>query len=140
MRWAGSMAPGNCGAVFTGQAVFFIPAFTAFTRAMLSFLVRPLMVGTEIGGSFAAESLPLVVLDAARRPGVAIAAALDALATVVVAAVEETVGEDPSGDTASPVGAGRASLLAAQAREMSSAQGMSTLMDEYLSNKLLCIS
>ena len=140
MRWAGSMAPGNCGAVFTGQAVFFIPAFTAFTSAMLSFLVRPLMVGTEIGGSFAAESLPLVVLDAARRPGVGIAAALDSLATVVVAAVEETVGEDPSGDTASPVGVGRASLLAAQAREMSSAQGMSTLMDEYLSNKLLCIS
>src|SRR2546423_9557897 len=119
MRWAGSMAPGNCGAVFTGQAVFFIPAFTAFTRAMLSFLVRPFMVGTLIGGSFAAESLPLAVLDAVRRSAVGTAAAL-ALATGVAAAVEETV-EDSSGDTASPTGVGRASLLAAQAREASSA-------------------
>src|SRR2546423_15021552 len=64
MRWAGSMAPGNCGAVFTGQAVFFIPAFTAFTSAMLSFLVRPLMVGTEIGGAFSAASLPPVGVGA----------------------------------------------------------------------------
>ena len=39
----------------------------------------------------------------------------------------------------SPTGVGRASLLAAQATDVISAKGMSTLMDEYLLNQLLGI-
>jgi hypothetical protein len=71
MRRAGRIDPGSGGAVFTGQSVFLRPALTAITRAMLSFLVRPLMVGTVIGGSLsAAESFALcdVVLDALDKP------------------------------------------------------------------------
>src|SRR3954464_5836909 len=67
MRCAGRIDPGSGAAVCTGQAVFFMPALTAITSAMLSFLVRPLTVGTAIGGSTAAESFPFavaVVLDA----------------------------------------------------------------------------
>src|SRR4051812_44974330 len=140
MRWAGRMAPGNCGAVFTGQAVLFIPALTAITSAMLSFLVRPLMVGTVIGGSLAAESLPVAVLDVARGPPIAVAVVGAAFATGITVAPEEAVVDDPSVGTVSPTGVGRASLLAAHAREAISEKVMSTLMDEYLSNKLLCIS
>ena len=71
MRLAGSIAAGNCGAVFTGQSVFFIPALTALTNAMLSFLVRPLTVGTVTGGSLAVESLPrpFVVVDGVAASG-----------------------------------------------------------------------
>jgi hypothetical protein len=48
--------------------VFFIPAFTAFTSAMLSFFVRPLMVGTVIAASLDAESCRADdVLEAAPR-------------------------------------------------------------------------
>src|SRR6476660_6111689 len=106
MRLAGSIAPGSCGAVFTGQAVFFNPALTALTRAMLSFLVRPLMVGTVIGGSFAAESLPVpvAVLDAVPAFTVAAVEAVDEAA--LVSPAEATAGADPSGRT-SPEGFGR---------------------------------
>jgi hypothetical protein len=80
------------------------------------------------------------VLDAVRAPTIGLAVVGDEFATGITVAVEEAVVEDGSGTTASPVGVGRASLLAAQAREAISAKGMSTLMDEYLSNKLLFIS
>lgn len=57
IRFCGRIAPGSGrGAVVTGHSLFANPAFTAATRARLSFFVRPLIVGTEIGGSFA-ESL-----------------------------------------------------------------------------------
>jgi hypothetical protein len=39
--------------------VFFIPTFTAFTSSRLSLFVRPLTVGTVIGGSSAVESFPV---------------------------------------------------------------------------------
>lgn len=131
MRRLGSIAPASWGAVFTGQAVLLSPALTALTRAMLSFLVRPLMVGTVIGGSFAAESfpVPLAVLDAVRTA----VGAVDELATPAAEAVE-----GPSGMT-SPAGVGRASLLA-HAMDTKNAKGMSMPVDECLLNKLRCIS
>src|SRR6476469_1739712 len=113
MRWLGRMAPGSWGAVLTGQAVLLSPALTALTRAMLSFLVRPLMVGTLIGGSFAAESLPvpLAELDAV-PPGTGGIAGWLAATEVMV---DEAAVEVPSGSR-SPDGVGRESLAAAQAR------------------------
>src|ERR1700746_4113834 len=97
MRWLGRMAPGSWGAVFTGQAVLFSPALTALTRAMLSFFVRPLMVGTVIGGSFATESLPapLAELDAVPPGTGGIAGWL----AVTEAMVDEATVEAPSGGT-----------------------------------------
>lgn len=140
MRLAGRIAPGNCGAVLTGHAVFTIPALTALTSAMLSFLVRPFTDGTVIGGSFAVESLPvpLAVLDAV-TPVVVGTGVADELVVPVTPAADATAG-DASGGITSPPGVGRASLLAAQAREAKIAKGMSTLMDEYLLSKLRCIS
>src|SRR4051794_30632536 len=101
MRLAGSIAPGSCVAVLTGQAVFFSPALTALTSAMLSFLVRPLIVGTVIGGFLAAESLPvpLVVLDVVPAFTVAGVEAVDELVALVTPAAEATAGADPSGKT-----------------------------------------
>jgi hypothetical protein len=136
------MAPGSCGAVFTGQAVLFNPALTALTRAMLSFFVRPLIDGTVTGGSLAAESpaVPLAVLDAVTPAGTV--AADDAPETGVELAVD-VAGEAratcvPSGGT-SPTGFGRASLLAAQAMEVEIARALSAVMDKYLSNRALSI-
>jgi hypothetical protein len=105
--------------------VFFMPALTAITRAMLSLVVRPLTVGTVIGGSFAAA--PVVVLDAVRED---VAAGTDAgtveLAPSAVAMVDElTVA------TLSPFGEGRASLLAAQAM-MAMNGPVSSEKDAYL--------
>jgi hypothetical protein len=121
--------------------VLSIPALTALTNAMLSLLVRPLTVGTVIGGSLAVESLPpLAVLDAVPPVTVGIPGLVDELAVPMTLAADATVVVDPSGAIASPAGVGRASLLAAQAREANIANGMSTLMDEYLLNKLRCIS
>src|SRR2546423_5053135 len=96
MRWAGRIACGNCGAVFTGQAVLFNPARTAFTSAMLSFLVRPLTVGTAMSGSFALGSLPLAlpVLEADACVAAAVGV-VDELATGRTAAAATLV--DPCG-------------------------------------------
>src|SRR5450759_4248492 len=107
------MDPGSGGGVFTGQLLFSSPAVTAFTRARLSFLVRPFTEGTVIGGSLAVESLPGLdaVLDAAFGvDGVDEAAP----ATPCGAA---TANGGPAGGISSTPGVGRASLLAAQASE-----------------------
>src|SRR5687767_7119501 len=70
IRRSGRMEPGSGGAVFTGQAVFARPDLTAFTRARLSFFVRPLTDGTVIGGAFTTVSLPTLeaVLEAVFEP------------------------------------------------------------------------
>lgn len=124
MRWLGRIAPGSCGAVFTGHAVLLSPALTALTRAMLSLLVRPLMVGTVIGGSLAEESPAFAVLDAVPAPPAALPvpgaeaeagsdASVDEL-VAPLAVVEASATFVPSGGT-SPFGEECASLLAAQA-------------------------
>jgi len=104
---------------------------------MLSFLVRPFTVGTVIGGSFDVESLPLpeVVLDAVRPVG----GAPEEVVLLATSAADATLAGDAWGGMTSPPGVGRASLLAAQATEAISAKGKSTLIDEYLLNKLLGI-
>ena len=84
-------------------------AMTAATRARLSFFVRPLMVGTLIGGSFAAESLP-VALDVVEA---VVATAGVELATAGVGCAARAVG-GPCGEIVCPAGDGLASLLAAQ--------------------------
>src|SRR5438105_7891351 len=141
MRCAGRIALGNCGAVFTGQAVLLSPARTAFTSAMLSFLVRPLTVGTAMGGTFAVESLPpaLPALEGGSSVAAAPVREVDELATGRMAAAATLVG-DPAGGMTSPPGDGRASLLAAQASDASRTKGTSTLIEEYLRKKLRCIS
>src|SRR5256714_7755103 len=59
--FCGRIEPGSgCGDVFTGQSLLANPALTAATSARLSFFVRPLIVGTASGGSFGAESLPVI--------------------------------------------------------------------------------
>jgi hypothetical protein len=115
MRCAGRIDPGNGGAVFTGQPVLFIPSLTAFTSSRLSLFVRPFTVGTVIGGSFAAESLPVVdgVLDAPRAEPVLAVAEVSApppLATCV-RDVDELAAS--AADSESPSGDGCASLVAA---------------------------
>jgi hypothetical protein len=125
MRRDGRNAPGSCGAVFTGHAVFLRPAFTAATSARLSFLVRPLMVGTITGGSFGAESV--AVLEAVEDPAVAAGAVDDAAAMGAASATSVT-----SGGT-SPAGVGPASLLAAQAIETAK---MTAFRDRYLMSKV----
>jgi len=130
----GRIAAGSWGAVFTGQALFLSPAFTAATSARLSFLVRPLMLGTTTGGSLGAESFaaPVAVLDAVDDPAGA--------ATGVVAGVDEALAptgdasaiEGPSGGT-SPLGDGRVSWLAAHAIERART---TTLADKYLMNNV----
>jgi len=91
------------------------------------------MVGTTTGGSFGAESFaaPVAVLEAVADPGAA---------TGVVAAVDDALAptgdanaiEVPSGGT-SPLGDGRASLLAAHAIERAK---KTTLADKYLMNNV----
>ncbi|PYO80615.1 MAG: hypothetical protein DMD63_00800 [Gemmatimonadetes bacterium] len=104
---------------------------------MLSFLVRPFTDGTVIGGSFDVESLlvPVAVLDAVRP----VAGALEEVVLPATSAADATLAGDAWGGMTSPTGVGRASLLAAQATDVISAKGMSTLMDEYLLNQLLGI-
>jgi hypothetical protein len=105
----------------------------AFTRARLSFFVRPLTDGTVIGGSLAAESFPMLeavleaVLDA---DGAGVAAGVDEAPWLIPWA--EAVGSVPSGGSASTPGAGRPSLLAAQAREPIRANVTSTWIDDGL--------
>src|SRR6185436_1125694 len=133
------MAPGSWGAVFTGQAVLFSPAFTALTRAMLSFLVRPGIDGTVTGGSLGAESLPtpVAVLDAVPVAGtVAVEAELETGVELALGDGEASATCVPSGGT-SPTGFGRPSLLAAQAADAAMVNAPSTLVDRYLSNRTL---
>src|SRR5881275_1043802 len=139
MRCAGRMDPGSGAAVCTGQAVFFMPALTAITRAMLSFLVRPLMVGTAIGGSAAAESLPFVaaVLDAVPRIGAPADEALGVLdATANAGPVDEAVlASLPSWF---PLADARASLPA-QPNPVAS-ERLRSATEEYLLSRIECIS
>src|SRR2546423_1663282 len=110
--FCGRIEPGSgCGAVFTGQSLLANPALTAATSARLSFFVRPLIVGTAIGGSLAAESLPVrfALLDAV------IATDGVELATATGAGWAASVVRGPCGGIASPVGDCRASFVAAQA-------------------------
>src|SRR5437868_15334762 len=137
------MASGSGGAVCTGQAVLCIPARTALTRAMLSFFVRPLTVGTVSGGSFDVESLPLPVamLDDVRPVEGWLAGVVDELGLFGTSAAAATpVGASRSGGITPPVGDGRASLLAAQATDAINAKGISRVRGEYLLIKLLRIS
>jgi hypothetical protein len=136
IRRAGRIEPGSGGAVFTGHAVFSKPALTAFTRARLSFFVRPLTEGTVIGGAFGAESVSTLegVLEAVfggAGPSVG---------------VEDVAGVTPWGEAAtamnppvempSAAAAERVSLLATQAREARRVREINTVIDEYLSNKV----
>jgi len=117
---------------------------------MLSFLVRPLTVGTVIGGSLAAvESLaPLAapVLDAARPGPVVVAdraaavptAGSEALETCTAGVVED-VARIPSVGIWFSFADGRASLLAAQPIQVAAAR-TSELMVVYLTNEFECIS
>src|SRR4051812_37202369 len=141
MRWDGRMACGSWGAVFTGHSLFFSPALTALTSARLSFFVRPLIVGTVTGGSFAAESLaPALVLDAATpdAPGAPAPTVVDGVVDAF-ALGEASATWVPSGGT-SPAGEGRASLPAAHPRDTNSANGIRPVEAESLLNRLLCIS
>jgi hypothetical protein len=87
-----------------------------------------------IGGSFAVESFS--TLEAVLE------AVFDFLRLSI--GVDEAAGStrwgeaatDPSIEMASDPGAGPASLLAAQAREARRAKESSTVIDEYLSNKV----
>ena len=133
IRRPGRIEPGSGGAVFTGQSGLVSPALIAFTRARLSFFVRPLTDGTVIGGALATESLP--------RLEAVLEAELDAEGAGVTAGVDEAlwlmpwaeaVGSVPSGGMPSIPGAGRPSLLAAQARDPIRANAMSTGIDDDL--------
>src|SRR5438045_6611827 len=136
MRWDGRMACGSWGAVFTGHSLFFSPAFTALTSARLSFFVRPLIVGTVIGGSFAAESFvaPVAVLDAARPVAVPVDATPAEAVDDAVVAGDASATWVPSGGT-SPEGDGRASLLAAQATDAEADARIRALTEKNLLNK-----
>jgi hypothetical protein len=133
--------------------VFFIPTLTAFTSSRLSLLVRPLTVGTVTGGSLAAESFPMrdAVLDevfpleivapatGAEAPfdGM-LALAADPVRTAACEVEDAAVGESLGID--SPVGDGRASLLAAQASEATSAKDAITEIELDLLDKISDIS
>src|ERR1700680_748183 len=131
IRRAGRMDPGSGGGVFTGQLVFCSPAVTAFTSARLSFLVRPFTEGTVIGGSLAAESLPIVdaVLEAVA--GVSGADGVEEAAPATPCCAAAASG-GPAGGISAPPGVGRASLLAAQASEAMRANGRSMGIDDDL--------
>jgi hypothetical protein len=126
------MEPGSGGGVFTGQFLFFKPTVMAFTSARLSFLVRPFTEGTVIGGSFAAESfaVPGVVLEAAFDAAGAVGGVDDALPVTPWGAAVEA--REPSGGIPSTPGAGRASLLAAQASEAASTNDTSMGIENNL--------
>jgi hypothetical protein len=105
----------------------------AFTRARLSFFVRPFTEGTVIGGAFATESFPRfeavleAVLDA---DGVGVAAGVDEAPWLMPWA--EAVRTVPAGGSPSTPGAERPSLLAAQASEPIRANERSTGIDDDL--------
>ena len=105
-----------------------IPALIAFTRARLSFRVRPFTEGTVIGGSLSAESFPVpdAVLDAVLAGIGDAAAATGTTCGVGEPAICASVG------TASPPGEGRASLDAAQASAVASVNERSMGMDDDL--------
>jgi hypothetical protein len=123
----GRIDPGSGSCVFTGQAVLSIPALIAFTSARLSFEVRPFTEGTVIGGSLAPESFPVpdTVLDAVLA-GIGDAATATGTICGVVEAICASVG------IASPPGEGRASLVAAQASAVPTANMRSMGMDDDL--------
>jgi hypothetical protein len=107
----------------------------AFTSAKLSFLVRPFTEGTVIGGSLAAESLPALkdVLEAVfGADGVD-----EEVPATPWGAAAASAG--PAGGSSSTPGVGRASLLAAQAREAMRANEVSMWIDDDLC-KTYCIS
>lgn len=110
------------------------PARIAFTKARLSFFVRPLTEGTVIGGSFAAESFAMV--EAVVKAVLDDAGATTGVDDAAVTPWAEAVGTVPSGGSPSTPGAGPASLLAAQAREARRATERNTVIDEYLLNKV----
>jgi len=137
------MEPGSGGGVLTGQSVFFIPTLTAFTSSRLSLFVRPFTVGTVIGGSFDAESfpvaervldevLPAVAGDESPVPDDGVPGTWATALEATPLAFDDPATRDPAdADDAtfwvsmgidSPAGDGRASLLAAQAREAASAK------------------
>jgi hypothetical protein len=103
------------------------PAPTAFTRARLSFFVRPFTDGTVTGGSFAAESFPTVEAVLEEAPDVK---GVDEAATAFSWVVPLPIAE-PTGISSIP-GAGRASLLAAHASEVARTKEMSMVTEKYL--------
>jgi hypothetical protein len=138
IRRSGRIEPGSGGAVFTGHAVFARPDLTAFTRARLSFFVRPLTEGTVIGGAFAAESFPTLeaVLEAVFE------------AVRLSVGVDDAAGVTPWSEVAASVpavaipsvAAERASFAATQARDARRVREINTVKDEYVLNKVRCIS
>src|SRR5450756_3146616 len=110
------------------RLLFSSPAVTAFTRARLSFLVRPFTEGTVIGGSLAVESLP--GLDAVLE-AVFGADGVDEAAPATPCGATAASGE-PAGGISSTPGVDRASLLTAQAREAMRANEASTVIDDDL--------
>lgn len=107
---------------------------------MLSFLVRPFTDGTVISGSFDVESVPVPVAALDSVLPVVGKGEVDELVLPGTPAADVTWAGDRSGGMTSPAGVGRASLAAAQATDAISAKGMSTLIEEFVLNKLLCIS
>jgi len=108
--------------------VLSIPALIAFTRARLSFRVRPFTEGTVIGGSLAAESFP--VLGTVRDVLLACIGEAAAATGTICGAGEPAA--CASVGIASPPGEGRASLAAAQASAVASISERSTGMDDDL--------
>lgn len=96
---------------------------------MLSFFVRPFTDGTVTGGSFAAESFPTVeaVLEAVPDLTGVEEATGTAFSCVVPAPITE-----PEGGISSTPGAGRASLLAAQASEVTRTKETIMVEEKYL--------
>jgi hypothetical protein len=92
--------------------------------------------GTVIEGGFTAVSLP--------TPEAVLEAVLEA-ATLSVG-VDDAAGDTPCGDAATAsvpsvvIPSAAASLPAMQARDVKRAKEMSTVIDEYLLNKVRCIS
>ena len=122
------MDPGSGGGVFTGQSVFSSPALTAFTSARLSFFVRPFTEGTVTGGSLAAESLP--TLDAVLEAVLGVDGVDEAVPTTPCGTAAESA--VPAGGIPSTPGDGRASLVAAQASELTRANKTNTGIEKYL--------
>jgi len=108
--------------------VFSSPALTAFTSARLSFLVRPFTEGTVIGGSLAAESLP--TLDAVLEAVLGVDRINKSVPATRCGTAAASGG--PAGGISSTPDDGCASLLAAQARELTRAIETSTWIDEDL--------
>lgn len=133
MRRAGRIEPGSGGGVFTGQSGLSNPAVMAFTRARLSFFVRPLTEGTDIGGSFGAESFPIV--DAVLEAVLGVVGVATGVDDAAVTPWAEAVGSVPSGGRPSTPGAGCASLLAAQPSDATKANEARIVIHENLFGK-----